>query len=175
MNLRDKIKAGEQFMRGGVVSVSSPDLFPTPPEVAARVASYLELFDGCSVLEPSIGTGSLMRAILEEEPGATVQGYDVSRSLAEAASATWADFLEVEQRPEFDRVAMNPPFSKGADMRHVSHALGFLKPGGVLVAIVADGPRQDRYFERFEDIERLPSGTFNGTGVRSRIIRYRAR
>ncbi len=35
-----------------------------------------------------------------------------------------------------DAVIMNPPFSKGQDMAHVSRALEFLRPGGTLVAIM---------------------------------------
>jgi hypothetical protein len=43
---------------------------------------------------------------------------------------------------KFDRVVMNPPFDHGADIKHVEHARKFLKPGGRLVAVVANGPRQ---------------------------------
>src|SRR3546814_1986146 len=32
---------------------------------------------------------------------------------------------------------MNPPFDRGRDCDHVRHALAFLKPGGVLVAIMS--------------------------------------
>lgn len=31
---------------------------------------------------------------------------------------------------------MNPPFQGGQDVRHVTHAWRFVKPGGVLVAIM---------------------------------------
>src|SRR3546814_19124442 len=37
----------------------------------------------------------------------------------------------------FDAVIMNPPFDRGRDCDHVRHALAFLKPGGVLVAIMS--------------------------------------
>ena len=32
---------------------------------------------------------------------------------------------------------MNPPFANDADLRHVLHADTFLKPGGMLVAVMA--------------------------------------
>lgn len=172
MSLRDKIERGRKALEGGVRAVSSPDLFPTPPDVAERLAEYLELFPGCRVLEPSVGTGSLVRAVVDLEPSASVCGYEINRELAMSGSAYWADFLEIPASPEFDRVVMNPPFSKGADMRHVEHALGFLKPGGLIVAIVADGPRQESLFADWQDLERLPSGTFDGTGVRARVVGF---
>ena len=73
----------------------------------------------------------------------------------------------------FDRIVMNPPFAHGDDIRHIRHALGFLRPGGRLVAICADGPRQQ---ERLRPIASrwlpLPAGTFadQGTDVRTVML-----
>ncbi|MFJ7280500.1 hypothetical protein [Kitasatospora sp. NPDC098663] len=47
------------------------------------------------------------------------------------------DFLTVPVEPRFDRVLMNPPFTRGADMAHVVHALRFLKPNGLLVSVMS--------------------------------------
>lgn len=180
MNLRDKIAAGRAALRGGVVPVAAHDLFPTPADVAARVAAYAELAPGLSVLEPSAGTGALVRAVHEAEPGADVQPIERDARLADRMGCPCADFLEIRPRPIYDRVVMNPPFSGGADIRHVERALEFLRPGGLLVAIVADGPRQAARLaaqtdagRAVEDLERLPAGTFAGTQVRARIVRIR--
>jgi 16S rRNA G1207 methylase RsmC len=66
----------------------------------------------------------------------------------------------------FDRILMNPPFERGDDIRHIEHARKFLKPGGRLVAICADGPRQR---ERLQPIasqwRSLPAGTFKESGT----------
>lgn len=179
MSLRDKIERGRGAVRAGVTVVSAPDLFPTPPAVAARVAAELELFGHCRVLEPSAGTGALADAVrdVESETRLTLVEHNsgVAALLGRSYAVIVRDFLSLDPLTldPFDRVVMNPPFSGGADMRHVSHACRFLKPGGVLVAIVADGPRQAEAFKDAEDLERLPSGTFQGTGVRARVIRIR--
>jgi 16S rRNA G1207 methylase RsmC len=70
---------------------------------------------------------------------------------------------------------MNPPFSKGQDIQHVTHALGFLKPGGRLVAIMGAGVtfRQDKRATEFRElvqamggtIARLPEGSFKSSGT----------
>ena len=51
------------------------------------------------------------------------------------------DFLHLKPDPEnlYDRVVMNPPFDRERDIDHVIHALKFLAPEGVLVAIMSAG------------------------------------
>ncbi|MFD2427391.1 hypothetical protein ACFSUK_02785 [Sphingobium scionense] len=55
------------------------------------------------------------------------------------ADAIEGDFLALDPAhyAPFDAVIMNPPFDRGRDCDHVRHALAFLKPGGVLVAIMS--------------------------------------
>ena len=67
---------------------------------------------------------------------------------------------------------MNSPFERGADIAHIRHAFQFLKPSGRLVALCADGPKQNAALRPWvEELggtwERLPAGTFKseGTGV----------
>lgn len=47
-----------------------------------------------------------------------------------------ANFLEVPPVAEYDFVLMNPPFVGKHYVKHVRHALKFLKPGGALYAIL---------------------------------------
>ena len=59
-----------------------------------------------------------------------------------------ADFLECNGNlGKFDRIIMNPPFSDAADIKHIKHAIAFLKPGGRLVALCANGPRQHQQLQ----------------------------
>jgi 16S rRNA G1207 methylase RsmC len=75
----------------------------------------------------------------------------------------------------FDRIVMNPPFERGVDIAHIKHAMTFLKPGGRLVAICANGPRQRFHLKdsglASEWID-LPAGTFKeqGTGVNTAML-----
>ncbi|MCP5006254.1 MAG: hypothetical protein GY941_20290, partial [Planctomycetes bacterium] len=68
---------------------------------------------------------------------------------------------------------MNPPFKDGADIKHINHAFGMLKPGGRLVAICANGPRQQRTFKSKATLWKdLPEGSFKnqGTNVNTAMI-----
>jgi Methyltransferase small domain len=82
-----------------------------------------------------------------------------------------SDFLECNgDLGKFDRVLMNPPFANGSDIKHIKHALTFLKPGGRLVAICAGGTRQAEALQPLaEDSgglwEPLPADTFKESGT----------
>ena len=66
---------------------------------------------------------------------------------------------------------MNPPFAKGADIKHIRHALQFVKPGGRLVALCANGPRQQRELEPIASTyEPLPEGSFKSSGTSVRVV-----
>lgn len=163
--------------------VGAVDLFPTPPELAERVAELAELEPGQRVLEPSAGTGSLVAPALAA--GVRVQAVEQSETLAahlrrrfegQAFGCVSADFLTTtpEQLGTFDAVVMNPPFGQAADIRHVRHARSFLKPGGRLVAIVAGGPRQAEALQADAELwEPLPPDTFEGTSVRAVLCVFR--
>ncbi len=94
-------------------------------------------------------------------------------------SAFVQDFLEVTPSPAFDAALMNPPFQGGQDMAHVTHAWSFVKPGGVLVAIMGAGPSGYRDAStkaavafralvasaKSSEVTEIPGGTFEDTGV----------
>ena len=75
----------------------------------------------------------------------------------------------------FDRIVMNPPFANADDIKHIMHALKMLKPGGRLVAICANGPRQNDKLRPIVEArggiwEELPSDTFIGAGTSVRTV-----
>lgn len=118
--------------------------FPTPAAVVARLLELAELEPGMTVLEPSAGRGAIAQALVTH--GAVVDCVErdpehaaALQKTAVARKVTVADFLAVPASPEYDRVVMNPPFTGGADVEHVTHALRFLKPDGLLVAVMSWG------------------------------------
>lgn len=181
----------------GVKVVSVNQLFPTPPELAARMVDELALMDGLSVLEPSAGTGRLLEPMpvnrfpsLNLKITAVEMNHELVRGLNEKFSG-WrsgsfedrilrviaADFLALQPTDKgdteiglFDRIIMNPPFEHGADIAHIKHAWTFLKPGGRMVALCADGPNQAERLKPGTEIwggtwEPLGPGLFEGTQV----------
>jgi 16S rRNA G966 N2-methylase RsmD len=127
-----------------------PGFFPTPPSVIAVMLEQAGDLTGKTVLEPSAGKGDLVNAALEAG-AASVTAYEIVPKLADymarfvsprgsqAVTSQNADFLDrlpTSHASLVDVVLMNPPFERDAAPRHVLHALGWLKDGGALVAVM---------------------------------------
>jgi protein-L-isoaspartate O-methyltransferase len=182
----------ESALRAGVQVVSAPQLFPTPVEIAQEMVDLAEIEPGHKVLEPSAGTGRLIGAMggrmFDHNPErGEVRAVELNYKLADQLRASFpltrvvsADFLSIDGPDdlgvplgEFDRIVMNPPFENGADIRHIQHARTFLKPGGRLVALCANGPRQQAALRPLaKEWRALPPNSFaeSGTGVNVALL-----
>jgi hypothetical protein len=178
----------EQILLTGSVVIPRDEFefFETPAAVVDRVLDEAQVRGGMRVLEPSAGRGALMKPlrglalidVVEKMPANAA----FLRALGGIEDVHEGDFLAVDPRPVYDRIVMNPPFSKQQDVKHVLHSLGFLRPGGRLVAVMSAGAqfRTDRLTTQFRyeiesrggSIEHLPEGSFksSGTGVHTVLV-----
>lgn len=175
--------------------------FPTPAAVAARAfeaagigmpQTWSGTYPRLNILEPSAGRGDLAKPL-------TAAGHKVTCVEIQAAFAAElggqghartvrGDVFDMTPADlgQFDRIVMNPPFDGQRDIDHVNHAVQFLAPGGVLVAImsasvefrenhkaVAFRQRIERMRGRIID---LPDGAFreSGTMVNTVLVTLRA-
>jgi protein-L-isoaspartate O-methyltransferase len=176
--------AMKDTLKAGVQTVTAPQLFPTPAPIAARMVELAEIEDGHRILEPSGGTGRILLAIQAAAPGAELVAVEIKAHLADVIRSAYRvptfcqDFLECNgELGTFDRIVMNPPFQNAADITHILHARTMLKPGGRLVALCANGPRQQAQLQPLaEHWEALPAGSFaeSGTGVNVALLTLRA-
>jgi protein-L-isoaspartate O-methyltransferase len=165
--MRDALKAG-------IKTVVAPQLFPTPPEIAAHMVELAEIEPGHSVLEPSAGTGNILKELPCIRPNGSITAVEIKQELCTMLEP-WADQIECADflscngdLGTFDRIIMNPPFENGVDIKHINHALTHLNSPGILVALCANGTRQREAFKgQAEYWEDLPDGSFKnqGTGV----------
>ncbi len=179
-------------------AVSAFQLFQTPPALAARMVELAEPAPGLTWLEPSAGLGRILRPILATDP-ATVCACEIDAELSgelfrefPGAILGQGDFLT--RRPswegggslivkpfpngpvQFDRVVMNPPFHMRADIRHILHALEFLKSGGVLVGLcLATHHRETALRHLTDQWETIAAGTFRSEGTNVETILFRIR
>jgi predicted RNA methylase len=150
----------------------------TPLEVVKTVLTYAMPDRGMRVLEPSAGDGAFADAI--RSAGADVVCVENDSSTAEILmkkghQVFGVDFLALEPFGNFDMVIMNPPYTKGQDAKHVTHALKFLRPEHPLFAIIPTSyehnntaayrafrsliQQKGRVVEKFENHEFRSSGT----------------
>lgn len=160
------------------------DFHNTPTALADRMAQDLDVDPGMTVLEPSAGVGHLADAVREVCPTSCITTNEISHTLREILvlkgyTPEAFDFMDFPGEPLYDRVIMNPPFSKKSpvgwqDIAHVRRAYQLLKPGGRLVAISSIGPfqRGDTQSIEFKEWveanglwEPLDPGMFNDSSV----------
>ena len=168
------------ILTGEIVSVRQElQQVYTPPALARRVIAEARIAPGMSVLEPSAGRGALAAEALLA--GASVDCVELDpRNVHILCSTPYAavvegDFLKQSPSRSWDRVLMNPPFTRGQDIAHVDHARKFIRPGGRLVAIMSAGfTFRNRGIDlEFRDditrlgatVEHLPAGSFRSAGT----------
>lgn len=166
------------------------DFFPTPVAVTEEMLAAADIRPGMGVLEPSAGMGHIADRIREKGVEPVVAELEPQkRELLEAKGyeVIGKDFMkDIPEGESFDRIVMNPPFSKRQDTEHVRRAYDLLNPGGKLVAIVSEGSffGKDKKASEFRDwleevggtSEKLAEGSFNDpslpvtTGVNTRMV-----
>lgn len=185
----DAADAMEQIIQTGEVTLIRTiqqdfGYFPTPQPVVDRLRELAQVGYGMSLLEPSAGRGAIAGAFFDVamvHVNELLQAnFEVLNSDDRYETATQRDFLTIDPAPVYDRVVMNPPFAKQADIKHVLHALKFLKPDGLLVSVMSAGVtfRDDRLTRDFRDlirsrggdIEALDDGAFKASGTMVRTV-----
>jgi predicted RNA methylase len=172
--------AGRHEAGTAPLAVAAFQLFQTPPEVAAQLAAALNLQLSARILEPSAGLGRLLDALKPYQPREVVAvesapqcAAELYRQNRERVTLKQADFLTVfpDELGLFDAVIMNPPFHLRADVRHIEHALTFLRPGGCLAALCMAGPhREARLRPEALEWRPLPALSFSREGTRIDVV-----
>lgn len=168
--------------------------FDTRPEIADRLCALAAVGRHHRCLEPSAGGGAIVDAMVRA--GATdVTAVDIDAIAYRELTAKGgpmrfavveADFLTVKlPGAPFDRIVMNPPFTKGQDARHVCHAFELLAPRGVLVSIISPTAlvKMSKPYRALQQLvhdhgtlrDTLPRGSFDDTTIATAIIRLEKR
>lgn len=157
--------------------------FATPPEIVEQMLELADINGVCSVLEPSAGEGGIVDLISNPNRITCIEIYEPMAKLLKdrGYNTLCQDFLEYSM-DTFDRIIMNPPFTRQQDIDHVLHAWSLLNEGGILVSVVSEScffrsNKKAVDFRTFIDEHQLhvldlDSGDFkvSGTMVKTRII-----
>lgn len=171
-------------IKAPIVNIQAPKLLTvdsgtechtTPDNVALRMAEYLDVQQHDNVLEPHVGTGQLINALIEN--GVSVNyicAIEKHYKLCEFTQDKFTklkvnqgDFLTdfSEFKNEYDKIICNPPFKK--IIAHLDQVYNCLKVGGSAICLV---PISYKKIEH-ELLEELSSDTFSHCKVNTKIIR----
>lgn len=146
--------------------------FYTPGPVASQMMEHADLCAGMTMLEPSAGSGNLIRAAMSHGIfSGNIVAVEIDQRKTELAGLVsqvhYKDFLQCNgDLGKFDRVLMNPPFTRGQDVAHIRHAIKFLEPGGRLVAICANSEKSSKALKHLAlEWINLGSGAFKDSGT----------
>jgi hypothetical protein len=165
----------------------SGDYYATPEPLGMKMAEWMDLAPNEKALEPSAGHGAIGRFFPGDtnnhfiEPNSNLRSELALNAPGEVKAGTFEDLNIINK---YDGIAMNPPFgtqSKTA-MDHLKKALGHLREGGRVVALVPVGQMDKRLDQWLESEESdgyhirvkmlLPSVTFEraATSVNTQIL-----
>jgi len=162
-------------LKNGIKVEVVNQLFETPWNIAKNMIEYADIQEGERILEPSAGKGAIAALIREViahysakyNVGPTLKCVELNQNLSRCLErfgydVLQGDFLSMKgELGNFNKIIMNPPFKNGEDIKHIKHAVKFLRQGGRLVALCANGPRQQKQLKPLASYwEDLPQGTF---------------
>ena len=116
--------------------------YPTPPALARQLVGKLKNCEyGAMTLEPSAGTGELVREycrVFDCESRA-IHCIEINEERAAMLrdryyTVVWDDFMTFEPLMPYSKIIMNPPFHSGA--KHLLKALQILADGGEIACIL---------------------------------------
>lgn len=195
-------KAGGRYHRNGFIFKSDEDarialgaagakrdirketqFFRTRDDVIDLALSFFDYSElrGARFMEPSAGDGAIADKLRDHDVSEVVAienwGPRAAELRAKGYQVLERDFLEVtpEDVGPISGIVMNPPFSNGQDVAHVSHALSFLDAQGKLSAImpVSAGTHKTKRSQAFgrllalldDPVTMLPAGSFKDAGT----------
>lgn len=178
-NRRDRGSLEALHLAEPVTVDKATECHVTPDDVARRMVQYLGRQGDFLTLEPSAGTGQLVKALLasghsRNELTMIERHVTLAAGLRHLGPTINRCFLEYAEEARgkvwFPRIIMNPPFRKVR--QHIQAALSLLGKDGhqepaTLVALV---PVTFEH-EDAEELERLPNDTFATAKVFTKIIR----
>ena len=131
------------------------ELYPTPEEIARKMAALVDFEKVESILEPSAGNGDLATAVIRAYDKRHYRGYaekerdpflsevvdvveidEKCRAFlkSQKANVIAEDFLKLQTFKRYDLIIMNPPFSDG--VKHLLKAVEMQKYGGQIVCLL---------------------------------------
>lgn len=155
--------------------------FSTPPALAEWLVSLSDVKPGYAVLEPSAGTGAIIKAIHKTCPEVVVDAFELMpenrQTLEKMINVSLVDEDFTQGVPRlYDRIFANPPFARNQDIRHARMMYDALDPNGGEMCVITsrhwvNAPEKE--CEQFRnwlhevnaETHEIPNGVFDESGT----------
>lgn len=155
--------------------------FSTPPTLAEWLVSLSDVKPGYAVLEPSAGTGAIIKAIHKTCPEVVVDAFELMpenrQTLEKMINVSLVDEDFTQGVPRlYDRIFANPPFARNQDIRHARMMYDALDPNGGEMCVITsrhwvNAPEKE--CEQFRnwlhevnaETHEIPNGVFDESGT----------
>ncbi len=155
--------------------------FSTPPALAEWLVSLSDVKPGYAVLEPSAGTGAIIKAIHKTCPEVVVDAFELMpenrQTLEKMINVSLVDEDFTQGVPRlYDRIFANPPFARNQDIRHARMMYDALDPNGGEMCVITSRHwvnAQEKECEQFRnwlhevnaETHEIPNGVFDESGT----------
>ena len=146
--------------------------FPTPIELAKKIIKLAEITPDDICLEPSAGMGNIAQFMPNCD---VIELHEDNRKtlIDKGFNLVHDDFLTFIPEKKYTAIVMNPPFSKGQDIEHVTKAIEMAERIVVAITSASVMFRNDKKTEAFRKlvayykgtIEELPAESFKESGT----------
>lgn len=164
----------ENIINTGEYSCIKKDFqfFPTPIELAKKIIKLAEITPDDICLEPSAGMGNIAQFMPNCD---VIELHEDNRKtlIDKGFNLVHDDFLTFIPEKKYTAIVMNPPFSKGQDIEHVTKAIEMAERVVVAITSASVMFRNDKKTEAFRKlvayyggtIEELPAESFKESGT----------
>ncbi len=142
------------------------EFYPTPEKLAEKMVDHLKIDEIETILEPSAGTGNLIKAYKNKhrkrhsyfEKDLDIDAIEIEQNLRailkdEKVRVVHDNFLTYDTLKSYDLVLMNPPFSNGDE--HLLKALRMQESGGKIVCLLNAETIRNPYSNKRQLLKKL--------------------
>jgi len=165
----------EVIRSGQLPEKKTHQFFQTNENLAMTVVDMADIEDDHEVLEPSAGLGAIAMFLPKDRTTCVEISGLHCRALESKGFHTYnRNFISWDSDKKFDRIVMNPPFSDGRALEHLTKAHSLLKKDGKLTAILPASMKDKTFFDDFKhEWSGVLTNEFkeSGTGVSVSILK----
>lgn len=132
--------AVDSVLKTGLPCVKAYQFYPTPSVILDEIKAHIgEVAEEQKFLEPSAGSGAIAQLYPSNFTCFEIYKPFVDLLSAKGLNALEVDFLKRDGLYEYDKVILNPPYSKNRCLMHFEHSFNFIKNDGEVYIVAPSG------------------------------------